>query len=193
MTQKALIGVSFAAMAILLSACSGGNSVREALGMGRNSPDEFTVYQRAPLVLPPDYALRPPRPGEPRPQETAPRQTARNALFSADRREGYTSPETGKEFSRAEESLLIEANAVQVDGAVRDQVDQESTVLAREDGTLTEAIMFWDTPPPFGTVVDPNKEYERIRTNQAEGKPVTEGETPIIERREKGILEGVFN
>ena len=31
------------------------------------TPDEFRVVSRAPLVVPPDYALRPPAPGEPFP------------------------------------------------------------------------------------------------------------------------------
>ena len=44
-----------------MAACS-------ALG-GKNPPDEFAITTKAPLVVPPDYALRPPKPGESRPQE----------------------------------------------------------------------------------------------------------------------------
>ena len=54
-----------------LGACSG--TVQENLGLGKRSPDEFQVVRRAPLVLPPDYSLRPPAPGAPGPvtQDTA--------------------------------------------------------------------------------------------------------------------------
>ena len=39
-------------------------------------PDEFAVVTRAPLSLPPDYGLRPPRPGAARPNEASPRDDA---------------------------------------------------------------------------------------------------------------------
>ncbi|MBM3516594.1 MAG: DUF3035 domain-containing protein, partial [Alphaproteobacteria bacterium] len=45
---------------------------REALGLTKRQPDEFTVVSRAPLVVPPDANLRPPLPGAPRPQEARP-------------------------------------------------------------------------------------------------------------------------
>ncbi len=41
-------------------ALSGCSDVKQELGVGRNSPDEFMVVKRAPLTLPPDYTLRPP-------------------------------------------------------------------------------------------------------------------------------------
>ena len=34
-------------------------------GPGQAPPDEFQVVRRAPLILPPDYSLRPPEPGAP--------------------------------------------------------------------------------------------------------------------------------
>ena len=66
-----------AAAGVGLSSCS---STRNALGMSKVTPDEFRVVSKAPLVVPPDYALRPPAPGEPRPQELQPESAARNAL-----------------------------------------------------------------------------------------------------------------
>ncbi|MCH1556317.1 MAG: DUF3035 domain-containing protein, partial [Pseudomonadales bacterium] len=47
--------------ALTLSAC--GDSTKRALGLSRTSPDEFSVVPRAPLSQPPDFNLRPPRPG----------------------------------------------------------------------------------------------------------------------------------
>ena len=35
--------------------------------MSKRAPDEFAVVRRAPLIVPPDYDLRPPDPGAPRP------------------------------------------------------------------------------------------------------------------------------
>jgi hypothetical protein len=69
-----------------LSACSH----TKATGFGnRNSPNEFAVTRQPPLVIPPDFALRPPRPGEPRPQEASPATQALAAMFGG---QAQTSP-----------------------------------------------------------------------------------------------------
>ena len=58
------VRVAIAAAALAgLAGCSGGT--RQALGLVRSSPDEFAVVAKAPLVLPPDFGLRPPIPGAP--------------------------------------------------------------------------------------------------------------------------------
>ena len=72
------------AVAVVLLAglgLSGCQSASKALGMSKVVPDEFRVVTKAPLVVPPDYALRPPAPGEPRPQELQPESAARAALL----------------------------------------------------------------------------------------------------------------
>jgi len=51
---------------LALAGCARG-SVQDALGMGKRAPDEFAVVKRAPLIVPPEYDLRPPDPGAPRP------------------------------------------------------------------------------------------------------------------------------
>jgi hypothetical protein len=51
---------------LALAGCARG-SVQSALGLGKRSPDEFAVVKRAPLIIPPEYDLRPPDPGAPRP------------------------------------------------------------------------------------------------------------------------------
>src|SRR5690606_39495270 len=52
---------------ILLSAfaLTGCEGTKQALGIGNKSgPDEFTVITKAPLIIPPDFSLRPPAPGQ---------------------------------------------------------------------------------------------------------------------------------
>src|SRR4051795_5357036 len=62
-----------------LAACSGDELTR-TFGLTRDAPDEFQVTTRAPLSMPPDFSLRPPRPGASRPQELSQRQQAEAAL-----------------------------------------------------------------------------------------------------------------
>src|SRR4051812_861574 len=74
----ALLWSGVAAVALGSAGCSSASKV---LGAGKTMPDEFRVVARAPLVVPPDYSLRPPAPGEPRPQELQPESQARAALL----------------------------------------------------------------------------------------------------------------
>lgn len=64
------------ALALTMAGCSSGGGV-----FGRARPDEFKVARAAPLVVPPDFALVPPKPGEPRPQEADSSTQALTALF----------------------------------------------------------------------------------------------------------------
>jgi hypothetical protein len=48
---------------------------------GRGGPDEFAVARNAPLVVPPDFALAPPKPGEAQPIGADSRAQALDALF----------------------------------------------------------------------------------------------------------------
>src|ERR1700710_1416191 len=64
---------------LLLGGCS-GDSLSRTFGLTRDAPDEYTVTTGAPLSIPPDYNLRPPRPGAARPQEQSEREQAAEAL-----------------------------------------------------------------------------------------------------------------
>src|SRR5687767_10455914 len=64
-------------------AASGCDNARKAMGFDKNTPDEFKIVNRAPLSLPPDYALRPPQPGASRPQEQTVPEQARQALIGS--------------------------------------------------------------------------------------------------------------
>ena len=53
-------------------------------------------------------------------------------------------------------------------------------------------LMFWRSNPPPGIVVDPTKEAQRLRQNAALGNSPEAGETPIIQPKPRGWLEGIF-
>jgi hypothetical protein len=52
--------------------------------------------------------------------------------------------------------------------------------------------VFWRTPEQPGVVLDPAREQQRLRENAALGREQTVGDTPIIQRRRRGLLEGIF-
>ena len=69
--------------AIILAA--GGSIMLSACGstgiLNRDRPDEFAVQRQSPLVVPPDFALEPPKPGEPRPTDNSLQRETLDALF----------------------------------------------------------------------------------------------------------------
>jgi len=64
-------------------ALAGCSSVSAMLGMDRSGPDEFAVESRAPLLIPPDFNLRPPQPGAARPNEATAAERARQVVDTA--------------------------------------------------------------------------------------------------------------
>lgn len=165
-----------------LTACEGA---REALGIDKQSPDEFAVVTRAPLSLPPDFGLRPPRPGALRPQETQTKDSARSLLTNAS-----VPRESG--LSRGEVAFLAKAGATSPDPNIRREIDRESSLLASEDDGFMTSIMFWQKKVTPGTPVDATAESRRLRENAALGKTPTTGRSPTIEREPKGWLEGLI-
>ena len=79
MRYKLILGSALVAL-VALSGC--GTSNKGGVMAGRTSLDEFAVQKRAPLTIPPDFVLLPPKPGAPRPQEADSSQQALSAMFS---------------------------------------------------------------------------------------------------------------
>jgi hypothetical protein len=193
--------ILLAALAIGLPLATGGcTSVKQTLGLTKQSPDEFRVVSRAPLSMPPDYNLRPPTPGSPRPQEGTPRDQAAAAVFQyattgglpADAIPPVGEGEAETAQSSGESALLQSAGGSGVDPNIRQLVDSETAEDEANSRTLADTLVFWREPDPYGEVVDPTAEQKRLQENAALGKPVTEGETPVIVRKKRGLLEGIF-
>jgi hypothetical protein len=111
--------------------------------MTKVTPDEFRVVTKAPLTVPPDYAMRPPAPGEPRPQELQPESAARNALLGA---------RNAQTRSEGEKLLAAKAGGDKADPLVRYVVDDEFGDLAHKEPSFADRILFWRKDKP---AVDP--------------------------------------
>ncbi len=204
---RGLAGIGLAL--ILLSGCGGDTA--KILGFEKEAPDEFQVVSRAPLSLPPDYGLRPPEPGAARPQEQTPRGEAEGVLFGEEAPQataqagggggvGRPSPvsmrrNTGRVLAGTNGNVVVYTpgdaaflDRLDVDAAmpdIRGILSDENAILALEDEELIDSLIFWKDKPPPGTIVDAEQERRRIQENAALGRPVTEGETPMIERKNR--------
>jgi hypothetical protein len=188
------------ALALLGLGLAGCQNTKEMLGLTKRSPDEFQVVSRAPLSMPPDYSLRPPTPGAARPQEGTVQDQAKGIVT------GHTDrnlpgpdqiPPVGEgdqivAESAGESAFLQSAGMTGVDPNIRKLVDQETAADEESSTTVLDSLIFWRKPEPYGQVVDPTAEQKRLQQNEALGQPVDTGNTPIIERKQKGVLEGLF-
>ena len=177
------------ATGVLTGVAGCGEETRQRIGLGNEPPDEFAVATRAPLALPPNYALRPPAPGARRPQEAEIRDRVRETRI----RSAATGASPAGEASPAENAFLMRLGAAGADPAIRAKVDAESEALADAQTGFIDKIVFWRNPDPPGEVVDAKQESQRLKSNAALGKPPAAGATPMIERRERGFLEGLLN
>ena len=151
---------------------AGCQSTQQALGLSKVTPDEFRVVTKAPLVVPPDYALRPPAPGKPRPQELQPESAARLALLGE---------REAEQRSVGEKLLVDKAGASKADPLIRYVVDDEFGDVSHKERSFADRVMFWrsaksatpaataaaETPAP----VDAAAEAERV-AKLTGGKPI---------------------
>jgi len=109
--------LALASLAGSLSACAW---LGDQLGVGKKPPDAFVVVDKRPLVVPPDFKLRPPEPGKPSPQNIQPAEEVVSALFPG------VEQVPGRP-SRGEAALL--ANLENPSVNVRSSVDGETEVV----------------------------------------------------------------
>lgn len=176
--KKTVSSILVLAASLSLAACE---KTREQFDFSKKPPDEFAVVKRAPLEMPPDYAIHAPRPGAPRPQEQATDQLARQVILGEDAQKAIAR-DVG--VSQGEAVLLQKTGAVNASPAIRAQVDKETAEIIEDDtpGIAKLQKMVGQKPKEApAPVVDPVAEANRIKQNKAQGKPVTTGKTPVKE------------
>lgn len=173
MARAALGGVALMAVA----AC-GNTTVQEQLGLGRRAPDEFQVVRRAPLIIPPDYSLRPPEPGAPGPQEQDPSTSAEALLTGQAPARPVGTQSTG-------EAALLASSPVAPEPGIRERIVQENIELADLDDRSFLLILNFQRRQfqPQESVIDPVAEAARLRSEGRIGSVVTvrTGSQPIVE------------
>lgn len=193
LNSRMLSLAAIGAVALSLTAC-GGSSLKDSLGYGKSAPDEFAVITKAPLVIPPDFSLRPPQPGVMRPQEAGfePSLVAQQALNGEPSSGSVAVSPVGE--SMGEQILLEKTGGAEANPAIRSVVNNETRTLVERDKTFTDEVLFWRKKTPSDAVtVDAAGERSRLEQNAAEGKPVTVGDTPTVKPEKPGFFSGLWS
>jgi hypothetical protein len=196
MTHKlSILILPLVAGVLLVNSCTSQQS--NVFGEEKQAPDEFAVYSRAPLSMPPDFGLRPPKPGVTRPQTIEPRNTAKEAILSISRTPSSATSDGNAAQAQADQTpgivaLLSNAGATQANPDIRALINSETSGLSNGvDGGIAEKILFWRKNGTVlkGAVIEPAAEQRRMRRTSAEGDVTEEAPAtaaPTIQRRDGG-------
>lgn len=178
-----------------LLALTGCQETREAVGLVNTPPDEFAVIDHPPLSMPPDFDLRPPRPGATPRNAVNPSTTAAKALYGEGKME--TVPQQGvsslnmQALSPAEQSLISQTGSAAADPRVRSKLDKEAGQQVVGSRRLLDAITFWKDPKKDeqGVAVDAPAEKERLDKAKRDGAPINASGTPALERSKSVVVQ----
>ena len=108
-------------LVLLLSGCG-------HRGFGKGGPDEFAVGRQAPLIIPPDFALVPPKPGAGRTNDAGVQAQALDALFG-----GPAARSNG-------ENATLGAVGADADPGIRSSVGDPGTAVVDKGATTRDVI-----------------------------------------------------
>jgi len=132
--------VIFAGLAISSLAMSGCSSATKALGLTKQAPNEFNILTKAPLIVPPEYNLKPPRIGESSAENNYSQKAARDALIG-------DIDET--EPTRGEIALMAKAGVGRANQEIRVEIDGDNSVERKTQG-FASRVLFWQN----GQIID---------------------------------------
>lgn len=157
-----------ASAALLLCAgfAAGCGSLREAAGLAKKSPDEFAVSTKAPLIIPPDFNLRPPSPGAPPANTLDPASNAQVALFNNADPQTVANNMTGN-YTGGEKMLLANAGVQNADPGVRNKLNFDRRSLQQADRSFTDRVLGTGATTDTGRPVNADAEVNR---NSASGR-----------------------
>ncbi|MDT9599063.1 DUF3035 domain-containing protein [Sphingosinicella rhizophila] len=129
------IALAASATTLILAGCSSGGIAN------RDRPDEFAVSRSRPLVIPPDFALAPPRPGEAVPQGADARTQALEALFGGPAPRSDSERQMLNEAGRGSAALGARSVAGDPNTVVVDKGATTQTILAAPAGAGRDATV----------------------------------------------------
>lgn len=171
MTMRKIIGVSvIIAGGVAFSGCS---SATKALGLKQSAPNEFNILTKAPLVVPPEYNLRPPRVGESSYENNYTQKAAREALVG---------DIDDAEPSKGEQFLLAKAKAPRANQEIRVEIDGQNSVERKTESFSDQILKGANLP------LDAELEAKRLNSiNAATGG----GQVTITRRPGSAKLPGL--
>jgi hypothetical protein len=148
-------------MAVLAAAALAGcSNMREWAGLQKKSPDEFAVTTKAPLVIPPNFNLRPPMPGAPPSNQVDPTTNAEQALFNTADPQTVANGMRGN-YSMSEKLLLANAGVQNSDPGVRAKIAADSRTMQNANRSFTDKVLGTSATMDDGQPVNADREVNK--------------------------------
>jgi len=179
-TRSAVIAVAVA-LGLALAGCDSA-TMGDLLGSSGPDESEFDTVKRPPLSIPPDFSLRPPQPGTGAQPDAGATFYARQAVFGAKKSPNAVTSNDGR--SSGTTALLRKAGVTVKDPGVRKTVDQETDELRQRETKFVDSII---SHGEDGAETDAEDDSDGF-LGVFGGKP-----KPVIEKKEEGLLESLFN
>ncbi len=167
---------------LFLFGCTG---VKEKIGIINKSPDEFQVYEKRPLDVPPNFELRPPIDGD----KIATDSKDENIIFNEE-------VNTNESLTIEDEVLLISIGDKDSDKDIREVINNENSIRKIEKPLLDKILDFdpiIEVNKEENNELDPNLEKERINQLKEEGKLIDSEEEERIIDELKSDLKTIEN
>ena len=155
---------------LFLFNCTG---VKEKVGIIKKAPDEFQVYEKKPLAVPPNFELRPPVD-----KDLVEDDTEDEIIFKKE-------ANNDEYLTIEDEVLLISIGEKDIDQNIREVINNENSISEIEKPLLDKILDFEpiiEVKAEENNELDPNAEKERINQLKVEGKL-------IDSKKEKTIIE----
>ncbi|HEX4113484.1 MAG TPA: DUF3035 domain-containing protein [Stellaceae bacterium] len=183
MRRTVLVICGGVSLAVALSGC---DTFKRAFGLEKTVPNEFDVVENAPLAIPPDFNLRPPRPGAGPTQGVSPTAEARQTIFRAGGNNGPV-VDGDNQMSTGETDILRAAGADSAPGDIRQVVNREAADSQPFGTTFVDKLIFWRKPRENAKgVLDPVKETARLEEQNAAAKKTVSTQfssPPTVDRK----------
>ncbi len=137
MLRSTCLFSAVAAVALITTGCT---STSRALGLEKSAPNEFNILTKAPLIVPPEYNLRPPAVGASSAENNYTQRSAREALLGD---VDDAAP------SQGEVALMAKAGVNRANPEIRLEIDGVNSVERKSAG-FTNRVLFWQN----GQVLD---------------------------------------
>src|ERR1700744_2934476 len=130
------------ALSMACAALSGCDTFRKAAGLNKKSPDEFAVTTKAPLVIPPDFSLRPPLPGAPPTNTLDPSSNAQVALFNNNVDPATVAAGMRGNYPQGEKMFLANAKVDAADPGIRARLNADQrAAIQNADRSFTDRVL----------------------------------------------------
>lgn len=193
MSRKRRITVGLAVRLSLLGGAAGMllgcQDIREAAGVVKTPPDEFAVVTKAPLVIPPDFNLRPPKPGAPPTNQSSPTASAQAAITDTD--PAIVAAGLPTTYSPGEKMILANTGGATADHDIRTQISADTKAMSTANDSFTDQLLFRSGPKPdTGTPLKADAEHDRIVAQKTDGQTPITGETAPQKDAQEGATIG---